>query len=293
MRVLITGGAGHLGVSVCKAFLRDGFQVRVLDVRSQETAKRVQEIGCDAEIFWGDITCPDSVSEAMKAVDAVVHMAAILPPVANERPDLAARVNVGGTSTIVRLLKEKGGHIPFVFTSSVAVFGPCPDADSPISPDRHEPHPKGPYAETKYQAENLIKEAGIDYAVLRLTATMYLVFSAKDLKRMYSVPLDNRIEFCHPDDTAAAILNAVRHFEAVKGRTLVIAGGPHQRMLYRDMIRRILGVMGLPVPPARKFTQEPYYLDWYDTSQSQDLLSYQRRSFEDYLKDYSRQLSRR
>jgi len=121
---------------------------------------------------------------------------------------------------------------------------------------------------------------------------MYLVFATSDLKRMYTVPLDNRIEFCHPDDTATAILNAIKDFDQVKGHTLVISGGPAQRMVYKDMIRRILGVMGLPVPPARKFTQEPYYLDWYDTSKSEELLRYQRRTFSDYLRDYSGQLAK-
>ena len=122
---------------------------------------------------------------------------------------------------------------------------------------------------------------------------MYLMFSVSDLKRMFTVPLDNRIEFCHPEDTATAILNTVKNFHAVRGKTLVISGGPRQRMLYRDMIARILGVMRLPVPPARKFTAEPYYLDWYDTSESEQLLHFQRRTFADYLKDYSSQLARR
>jgi UDP-glucose 4-epimerase len=293
MRVLITGGAGRLGLSVCNAFLQDGFQVRVFDLDTEQNRKTVKQLPPDAEVFWGDMTQPDSVRQAVEGVDAVVHMAAILPPVADEKPALAAKVNVGGTATLVELLRQKGGRLPFVFTSSVAVFGPCADASGPINPDYNEPRPKGSYAETKLQAENLIRESGVDHAILRLTATMYLVFATSDLKRMYTVPLDNRIEFCHPDDTATAILNAIKDFDQVKGRTLVISGGPAQRMLYKDMIRRIMGVMGLPVPPARKFTQEPYYLDWYDTGVSQELLRYQRRTFADYLKDYSGGLARR
>ena len=121
---------------------------------------------------------------------------------------------------------------------------------------------------------------------------MYLSFHVSDLKRMFTIPPDNRIEFCHPDDTATAILNAVKDFESGRGETLGISGGPHQRMLYRDMIRGILGVLGLPLPPTQKFTREPYYLDWYDTSKSQELLHFQRKGFADYLKDYSTELAR-
>ncbi|HCP60637.1 MAG TPA: hypothetical protein DIT43_03665 [Dehalococcoidia bacterium] len=292
MRVLITGGAGRLGINVCQAFLQDGFQVRVLDLDTPRNRKSVRELGEKAEVVWGDVTQPELVRRAIEGVDTVVHMAAILPPVAYEKPELAARVNVGGTRVIVDLIKEKGGRIPLVYTSSVAVFGPTPGATEPISPDRNGPHPRGAYGETKLQAENLIKEAGIDHVILRLTATMYLAFEVSDLKRMFSVPLNNRVEYCHPHDTATAILNAVKNFDAVNGSTLVISGGREQRMLYRDMIAAILGVLGLPVPPARKFTRAPYYLDWYDTSKSQALLRFQRKTFVDYLKDYSQELAR-
>jgi len=292
MRVLITGGAGRLGITVSKALWRDGLQVRVFDLDTPYNRKSVKELKGKTEILWGDITQPDSVRNALGGVDAVVHMAGILPPLAYEKPELATKVNVGGTKIIVDLIKERGGHTPFVFTSSVAAFGPTPDATAPLSPDENDPRPRGAYGETKLQAENLIRESGIDYAILRLTATMYFVFGISDLKRMFTVPLDNRIEYCHPDDTATAILSAVKNFDVVKGNTLVISGGSKQRMLYKDMIRAMLGVMGLPVPPARKFTKQPYYLDWYDTSKSERLLQFQRNSFSDYLKDYSKRLTR-
>jgi nucleoside-diphosphate-sugar epimerase len=292
MRVLITGGAGRLGINVGKAFIKCGFQVRVFDLDTPGNRDSVKKLGGKTEIYWGDITRPDSVQKALEGVDAIVHMAGILPPVAYEKPELAAKVNVGGTRIIVDILKQTGRQIPFIFTSSVAAFGPTPDITEPLCPEEHDANPRGAYGETKLQAENIIKESGIDYVILRLTATMYLNFAISDLKRMFTVPLNNRVEYCHPDDTASAILNAVKNFDSVKGNTLVISGGPEQRMLYKDMIRRILGVMGLPVPPAHKFTKEPYYLDWYDTTKSQKLLNFQHRSFADYIRDYSKQLAR-
>jgi nucleoside-diphosphate-sugar epimerase len=292
MRVLITGGAGRLGINVGKAFIKGGFQVRVFDLDTPGNRNSVKRLGKKTEIYWGDITRLDSVQKALEGVNAVVHMAGILPPLAYEKPELAFRVNVGGTRIIVEHLKQMDGKIPFVFTSSVAAFGPTPDVTKPLCPEEHDANPRGAYGETKLQAENIIKESGIDYLILRLTATMYLNFSISDLKRMFTVPLNNRVEYCHPDDTASAIFNAVKNFDSVKGNTLIISGGPEERMLYKDMIRHILGVVGLPVPPARKFTKEPYYLDWYDTTKSQKLLNFQHRSFADYIRDYSRQLAR-
>lgn len=293
MRVLVTGGAGRLGITVSDALLRDGFQVRVFDLDNERNRGSVKDVSGRAEIIWGDITRPDSVRQALEDVDLVVHMAGILPPVAYQKPDLARRVNVGGTALLVDAIKEKGVRIPIVFTSSVAVFGPTPGASEPISVEKNEPHPQGAYGETKLAAENVIRESGLDHLILRLTAVMYFTHEVSDLKRMYTVPLDNRVEFCHPDDLALAIRNAVRSFDTVKGNTLVVSGGPSGRMLYREMVGAVLGVMGLPLPPAGKFTRQPYYLDWYDTTRSQELLRFQRRSFADYLGDYSRGLSRK
>ncbi len=293
MRVLVTGGAGRLGVNVSDTLLRDGFQVRVFDLDNERNRGSIKGLNGRAEIRWGDITQPDSVRQALEGVDLVIHMAGILPPVAYQRPELAERVNVGGTRLIVDALKEKDGRIPLVFTSSVAVFGPTPEAPRPLSVERNKPNPRGTYGETKLAAENIIRESGLDYLILRLTAVMYFTHEVSDLKRMFSVPLDNRVEFCHPDDLALAILNAVKSFDAVKGNTLVVSGGPSERMLYSEMVGSVLDVMGLPLPPAHKFTQEPYYLDWYDTAKSQELLRFQRRTFADYLRDYSRGLSRK
>ncbi|MBE0481680.1 MAG: NAD(P)-dependent oxidoreductase [Dehalococcoidia bacterium] len=293
MRVLVTGGAGRLGISVCRKLLDSGFEVRVFDLDTSRNRECISELRGKAEVCWGDVTRPGSVRQALDGVDGVVHMAAVLPPRSEVKPDLAREVNVAGTRTIVDIIREKGERIPFVFTSSVAVFGPRPDASEPLSPDKDEPRPFDVYGKTKLEAEELIKDSGIDYLILRLTAVMYFAFELSDLKRMYTISLDNRVEFCHPDDLSVAIVNAVRGFDLVKGRTLIISGGPEQRMYYRDMLGSILGVMGLPVPPPTKFTREPSYLDWYDTSKSQQLLRFQRKTFRDYLADYTGGLARR
>jgi len=293
MRVLVTGGAGRLGINLCKNFISNGFQVRIFDLDNERNRKSVRELGRKADIVWGDVTQPDSVRGALEGVDLVVHMAGILPPVTCEKPDLARKVNVGGTGTVVEMIKERGGNIPLIFTSSVAVFGPTPSAREPVSVAKNRPNPRDIYGETKLEAENLIRQSGLDYLILRLTAVMYFTYEVSDLKRMFSVPPDNRIEFCHPDDLELAILNSAKNFDAVKGNTLIVSGGPEQRMLYKNMVGSVLNVMGLPLPPSDKFAREPFYLDWYDTTESQKLLDFQRKSFGDYLNDYSRGLTRR
>jgi nucleoside-diphosphate-sugar epimerase len=284
MRVLITGAGGHLGFPVCKAFLRDGANVRVFLHR-----KKIKGLGASPDIVWGDITDPGSVRRAIEGMDAVVHMAGVVQPLAEENPDLATKVNVGGTRAVVDAIKERGDRIPFVFTSSAAVFGPRPDAVECLHPERDPCNPSTAYARTKVQAEELIKGSGIDYVILRLALIPYPKISLSEFKTYtFSIPLKNRIEFCHPDDMALAILNAVKNFYMVKGKTLMIGGGPRGQMLYGDMLSAVLGIFGIPLPPRHKFSEEPFPLHWYDTSESHVLLNYQNRTIDDYCGDMAR-----
>lgn len=293
MRVLVTGGAGRLGITVCHKLLDEGFQVRVFDLDTPRNRKSVREITDRVEVAWGDITSRASVNNAIEGIGAVIHMAGILPPVSEEKPQLTEEVNVGGTRVLLDSLREQEPGLPFVFTSSVAVFGSTPDASCPISVEKDDPRPEGVYARTKLEAEELIRQSGIEHVILRLSAAIYTVFTVKDIKMIYSIPLGNRVETCHPDDVAVAIVNAVSRFNEIKGNTLIISGGENNRMSYQDMIAQILNVISLPVPPAQKFTKQPYYLDWYDTCKSQELLQFQRKTFSDYLDDYRKELSRK
>ena len=285
MRVLITGATGHFGPGVCRAFLGDGSEVRVLLHR-----RKIKGLSSEVEAVWGDITRPDSVRRAVEGVDAVVHLAAMVEPMTEQDPELASRINVGGTRTIVDLVRDSGGSIAFVYISSAAVFGPTPDATECLHPDRHPCNPASVYARTKLQAEDLIRESGIDYVILRLTSVPYQKISFNDMKcQMFVVPLENRVEFCHPDDATRAIVNSVKYFDRVKGRTLMISGGPSQRIRYKDLVDVALRTFGLPLPPRHKFAEEPFALDWYDTSESQALLNYQNKTLDDYSRDLAAQ----
>ncbi len=290
-RVLVTGGAGRLGLRVCRALLELGFRVTVFDLPTRRNRRRVASLGSGVSAEWGDVSDPEALRRAMQEVQAVVHMAGLLPPVTDEQPELARRINVEGTRILVDLLGEAGARIPLVYTSSIAVFGATPEALEPLSVQRNPEHPEEPYARTKLEAENLIKGSGIEYAILRLAPAFELDGSA--LRLMFRLPLDNRLEFCHPDDAARAVAHAVRRFDAVKGRTLIIAGGPGQRMRYRDLLGGALAALRLPLPPEESFSTRPYCVDWYDTREAKELLQFQCRSFTDYCRDLEAELLRR
>ena len=282
MRVLITGAAGHLGRVVSRAFVEDGAVVRALCHRS-----RPPGLAAGLEVVWGDVTRPQSLEGVVDGVDAVIHLAGIVPPLTEERPDLAAQVNVDGTAALVEAVRRTDRRLPFLYASSTVVFGPRADAHGPVGPD-HRPSPSSVYARTKLEAEEVLRGSGIDYVILRLTSILWTDFGLAEARRfMYTIPLRNRVEICHPEDMATAVLHAVKGFDRVEGQTLLVAGGPEQQMHFEDVLEAVLGVFGLPLPPRERFASEAYPLHWYDTSRSQELLGYQMRGLEDYARDFA------
>jgi nucleoside-diphosphate-sugar epimerase len=158
LRYLITGGAGFLGINLCRHLLARGARVRSLDIAPFDYPERQQ-----VEVIEGDIRDPLVVDAAMSDVEVVVHAAAALP--------LAPPAEILSTALRgTRLLLESAvAHRlgRFIFISSTAVYG-IPDHHPLLESDPL--HGVGPYGESKIQAEALCAQArsrGLCVSILR------------------------------------------------------------------------------------------------------------------------------
>jgi nucleoside-diphosphate-sugar epimerase len=284
MRILVTGGCGGIGKVLTTRLVEEGHEVRVFALPKRKN-KRFASMHREMEFFWGDIVNFDQVRNAVKGTDAVIHLAFIIPPGSEDNPDIAQRVNIGGTRNVIRAMKEANPNPKLVFTSSVIVFGMTNDEKPPITID-HPVRATDNYSNHKIEVEEMIRESELDYVILRISDSPWLdiwkVF--QHFRLIYDIPLDQRVEFVHVKDVATACLNAVTT-EKADGKTLIISGDEKNRMYFREEVENILGSFGLKPPPKEKFTKKPYYLDWYDTDESQRLLNYQERTVDDYIMD--------
>ncbi len=291
-KVLITGGLGGVGYHVTQRFLKAGVPVRVIELDRRPLRDRLRGLSPRPEVVWGDVTDRNDVERAIEGVDIIAHLAAVIPPRADQEPGLARRINVGGTRTVIEAVRGAGRRIPVVYTSSIAVFGDTRDQTPPLHPDRNPMNPSSPYEKSKAEAEMLVRESGLDFLVLRLGANPHLELHPSMFREMFIQPFDSRIEFTHVEDTVTAIVNAVQRFESVKNRVLIVSGGPANQMYYHEFVTRAMGELGLPCPPEEKFSKGPAHLDWYDTSESEAALEYQSRTLDDYLRDIYRPIPR-
>ena len=99
MRVLVTGGAGFIGVNVCRRLLENSgiSSVSVIDDLSTGDPRGLD--GLDAEFVDGSILDPDTLARAMDGCDSVVHLAA-RPSVPKSLKDPIASHEANATGTI-------------------------------------------------------------------------------------------------------------------------------------------------------------------------------------------------
>jgi nucleoside-diphosphate-sugar epimerase len=173
--VLVTGGAGYIGVPLCQELLASGYAVRALDalIHGQErVARELERSG--AELVRGDIRDAGARERALAGSVAVVHLAAIVgDPACAGRPELSHAVNVEGAWELIDDARAAGiGHV--VFASTCSNYGRMADPKTPID-ERGELRPVSLYAEQKVAVERRLLAGELDptrATCLRL-ATVY------------------------------------------------------------------------------------------------------------------------
>ncbi|MBL0127564.1 MAG: GDP-mannose 4,6-dehydratase [Flavobacteriales bacterium] len=154
-RVLITGGAGFIGSTLCAHLAAKGQEVWVLDDLS--FGRRELAPVPDTRFLRVDIRKREEVSAAIRRVapETVLHLAAIhFIPYCNQHPVEAADININGTIHVLDAA-HAAGSVQQVFVASTAAVYPI--ADGAMA----ETHPTGPmdiYGTTKLATERIASE---------------------------------------------------------------------------------------------------------------------------------------
>lgn len=165
--VLVTGADGFVGRHLCPALAQRGYKVR----GSVQRAELAAEVQAEEVVVAGDLGPDTDWAAPLKDVDAVIHLAArahVLRETSDNPASNFRRVNVLGTERLARMAASAGVR-RLVFLSSIGVNGPA-TAGSPFT-EADEPRPSGPYAASKWEAEERLRavsaETGLEIAVVR------------------------------------------------------------------------------------------------------------------------------
>lgn len=275
---LVTGAAGSVGKEVVEGLVRRGWSVRGFDLPGCDFGSLESFPG--VEIIRGDITDPRSVA-LVGQVDAIVHLAALLPPVSERDRARTFLVNVQGMQNLIRAVVEVGSEARaphFVLASSVATYGDTSGDEPPIKVER-EQRPVDIYGESKVAAEKLLIASGLSYTILRIAPVS--IPAVLEPPEVWPFSPNQRVEFVARSDAVLALLNCVGNDEATD-KILNIAGGPSWQVLGRQYVGNLYETLELD-PREARYGDGPSWFDWYDTTESEAILAYQRTSYQDFL----------
>jgi nucleoside-diphosphate-sugar epimerase len=156
-KVLVTGSDGFIGSHLTEKLIEEGYDVKAfvmynsfntwgwLDTLSKEMLNEI-------EVFAGDIRDPNGVREAMKGIDEVFHLAALIAiPFSYHSPDSYVDTNIKGTLNVLQAARDLSTSRVLV-TSTSEVYGTAKYV--PID-EKHPFQGQSPYSATKIGADRL------------------------------------------------------------------------------------------------------------------------------------------
>ncbi|GAB3140158.1 NAD-dependent epimerase/dehydratase family protein [Marisediminicola antarctica] len=251
--MLVTGASGLLGGAVARAVAAAGHEVRTFQRRPSGIPGIADSLG--------SVTDPPAVADAVRGMDAVVHLAAKVSLAGD--PAEFERANVGGTRNMLAAASglESGEPVRFVQVSSpsVAHSGASIMGDGALPADPGAA--RGDYARTKAEAELLALAA--DSARLSVVAIRpHLVWGPGDTQlvqrivdraRSGRLPLLGHgaalIDTIYVDNAASAIVAALEHAPEVHGRSYVVTNGEPRPVA--EMLAGICRAAGVTPPRVR------------------------------------------
>ena len=156
-KVLVTGADGFIGSHLTESLIEKGYKVKAfvyynsfnnwgwLDTIPKEKLEQI-------EIFSGDIRDPNGVREAMKDVDMVFHLAALIAiPFSYHSPDSYVDTNIKGTLNVLQAARDLNTERVLI-TSTSEVYGTAQYV--PVD-EKHPYQGQSPYSATKIGADRL------------------------------------------------------------------------------------------------------------------------------------------
>ena len=162
MRIFITGGAGFIGINLCKK-ISQLHKVTVYDNFSNSNKEDFPTLS-NVTLLVGDILNKSKLLHSMKNHDVVIHLAAktdVIDSIHN--PDDTFQTNVHGTQNVLDSCVSNN-ITKFIVTSSAAIYQ---NSDAVIS-ESSDTGPSSPYGQSKLDMEKITISSKLNYSILRL-----------------------------------------------------------------------------------------------------------------------------
>jgi nucleoside-diphosphate-sugar epimerase len=302
-RVFISGVTGTMGSAGLNQLIkyRDELDLVTIVRPSKKNIKTMSGYrDSDLQVVWGDLTNYTDVKKALKDVDYILHVAALISPKADYYPEETWNINVGSTENILRAIEELNlNDVKLVYIGTVAQTG---DRLPPIHwgrvGDPLKPSIFDNYAVSKIAAERKVIESGLKYWV-SLRQTGILHYGLLDILDgiIFHQPLNNVLEWVTEEDSGRLLANiCIKDLPDEFWKNIYnVGGGESCRLNSYDFTALILGSLGVrdieKLFERNWFAQRNFHGQYYlDSDILNDYLDFRRESIEDFLERLCRQI---
>ncbi|MDP6908603.1 MAG: NAD(P)-dependent oxidoreductase [Flavobacteriales bacterium] len=288
-RVLITGATGSIGRQTMKflAERTDQLDVTCFIHKGDPLSRRKEfrNLAKNMTCVYGDIADLGSIMIATHNQDQVIHLAGIIPPLADKVPEMAHRVNVQGTLNLVTALEKNSPDAFLLYSSSISVYGdrlkkPEINVGDPLKPSLGDE-----YGLQKLEAERIIQRSNLNWSIFRLAGIMDPQKN-KPEAIMFHVPLKTSFEICTTRDCGRALVNALEHQPELENRIFNLGGGETCRGEFSEYLSRALAIGGMGELdfPEGAFATANFHCGYYmDGHELEDILKFRKDTKEDYF----------
>jgi CDP-paratose 2-epimerase len=175
-RILITGGAGFLGVNAAIHLIKEGWDVTLLDNLSRPGTERnlkwiLTRYPTRVAFVKEDVRNADALADHVKGQDAILHLAGqVAVTTSLVDPDTDFDVNARGTLNVLEAVRKHNHEAPLVFSSTNKVYGKLDHKDGPCKEtqplDFHSPYGCSKGAADQY-VRDYARVFGMNTVVLR------------------------------------------------------------------------------------------------------------------------------
>lgn len=219
MKILLTGASGAMGQESLKAILAGernfDLLLPVMDTDKDRTIMRPYVSIPKIQIVYGNLTDPAFVTELMKGIDLVIHIAAFVSPAADYDPTKAMQVNFGSMKNLISAIYHWGQETAtkLVSIGTVAQTGDrMPGLHWGRVGDPIKPSIFDYYAVSKVAAERYLIESGLSYWVsLRQTGMMGPAMASIRDAIIFHNCLDNVLEYVSDRDSGRMIAHLCQY----------------------------------------------------------------------------------